>query len=239
MNKFLRVFFLVFFVLNLSGCIGTKHICDENCVPICMYYAKEQKSLSKEDWEKFKSYKPFRYRRIGDPVVDESMIMYEKISNQLYREVIIPYIEQDIDGSLAEYRAIKKQVEFEMQSKNLNRQEATSLVLATIKAEKPESYGKILHTIRLVESRDGAKQFGKILARISPNLIRLLDVLHTKHRRHSSNEMQIVAYVYMGVILIPELAKALEACSFLSEVYDANNIENREIMKFIKEHENF
>lgn len=218
---------------TLSDTFGLGHQCDKNCFPICQYQKEKSLAKNEEDWKAFKEYKPFVYKPTGKEFLDVNVQMFEKLSNQLYTEVVIPYIESDNDGSLAVYKAFKEQVDFEMQAKNIDRKEATKAVLEVVKKENPAEYEKLVKSFKLIENRDFSNQTVKYINSILPQLTKLVIVLTVDAKGQKNITYFDLAYV--GVQVIPEINKAIDACQFLLETMEDKDRENAETAEFMKE----
>ncbi len=237
MKKVILLSTLTSIAFALSGCESLKglvepdHVCDDTCRPICQYEFNKTGKKTEEEWKNFKEYKPFVYKPTGNEFLDTQVQMYVKLSNQLYTEVITPYLEADQDGTITMYRKFRDTVETEMKLKNLSRKDATKLVAEKIKADNPQDYEKIIKSFNTLDNREFTNQLIKYVSSIQPELINLTVNL----TMGGSQKVSYFELAWVGIQLIPEINRAIEACSFMLETLGSEDGSAEELEKFFNE----
>lgn len=215
---------------TVSGWIEPDHVCDASCQPICQYEFNKSGKKTEEDWNNFKAYKPFVYKPSGNQFLDTQVQIYAKLSNQLYSEVITPYLEADQDGVIQTYRQFKDTIATEMKLKNISRKEATEIVAAKIKQENPANYEKIIKSYKTLDNREFTNQLIKFVSAIKPELVQLTTNLISGNQNVGYVELAWATYQ-----LVPEINRAIDACSFLLETLDDQDGSAAEIETFFNE----
>ena len=146
------------------------------CYPLCRIDRKDNRFLSENNWKKFKSFKPIKYRPVGLPLVDDMASIVSKLSIQISQKLVIPYVELDSEGLICAYNEYVTSVDNVMKQQKCDAKKASELVWADW-AKYPggkEKCIKLQRAIPLIQSLRAKAQFAQAMAQIEPEVNRLV-----------------------------------------------------------------
>lgn len=124
-------------LIALAGC--QTHTCPPpevsmECYPICREVREKNAADAKyikKQWEIFKNTRHHPYVPLpGYDKFNEIGKLVSKVTYQVTNEIVIPYLELDREGLICGYIEFSKEVQYVMESKKCDSQEAMSLVWA-------------------------------------------------------------------------------------------------------------
>ncbi len=245
----MKKYCLLFAVLAVAAIVSGCHTCPQpeesmECFPMCINDKENIRLLTEKDWNSFKNFRPIPYVPVGIRLIDNAGIIISKLSVQITKEIVIPYVELDKDGMISLYYEFMESVKIVKKTQNCSSQEAVNLVWNAWLAEPNgrETCMKLQKIMPIMEQLRASQQISNAIARISPDVARLLYGLN-RDIKQLEREVQTtegkIKISLAGAQVLLKVGQLSKALAYLGALKADRSAQEKEIEEYFKSFETF
>lgn len=239
--KTTKFLLLAFGACLLTGC-ELFHKCpppevSTECYPLCRNDRKDNRFLCEKNWNGFKNFKTIKYKPVGLPLVDDMSKIISKLSYQITKEIVIPYVELDSEGLICAYQEYQECVNDVMEQQKCDVRKASELVWADWMKYPggKEKCVKLYRAIPLIHRLRADQQIARAMARIQPEVDSLSHKLLTFGLKWNKikRELKDKKIIMAGMQVAPNVLQLSLGVSYLVALKAQQSEQTRAMENYI------